>query len=333
MTSPVRRYPLQLFLGLATLVVVAEWLVVHSTPFSHGADRLALGVTVDLVLLIPLLYYWLLVQTGRWSKTSIVAVFAGCVGVAKWILPAAQHSYVNKVAYAVPMLEASVLLYIVWHGATLLRSYKRHQQAQADFSRSLHLSLSELTGNSRLSHIIATEAAVVRYSVLGWLSEKSVTDQRVLLPSHRNSGQVAMLIMVIVVAEIKSVVAHLLLARWSNTAAWILTATSIYTILFLIAEIVTTVRRPSFQQDGLLHLRFGLRWAGVVSLDNISKVERINEKPKADKQTLTGPLLVQPNLLITLHKPVIVTGLYGLQKTVTRIALLLDSPDSLSTVD
>jgi hypothetical protein len=83
----------------------------------------------------------------------------------------------------------------------------------------------------------------------------------------------------------------------------------------------------------MLHLRFGLRWAVVVSLNNISKIERINEKPKSDKQTLAGPLLVQPNVLITLHKPVIVTGLYGLQKTVTRITLLLDSPDSLSTVD
>jgi hypothetical protein len=314
-------------------MVLAEWLVVHSSQFSHGADRLALGVTVDLVLLVPLLYYWLLVRTGHWSKTSVVAVFAGCVGVAKWLLPAAHHTYVDKVTYIVPVLEAGVLLYFLWHGAALLRSYKQHQQVQADFIQSLQLSLLALTGNSRLSHIVATEASVLRYSVLGWLTEKSATDQRVLLPSHRNSGQIAMLIMVIVVAGIESVVAHLLLARWSETAAWILTATSVYTVLFLIAETVTTVRRPSFQQDGMLHLRFGLRWAAVLSLDNISHIERINEKPASNKHTLTGPLLVQPNVLITLHKPVVVTGLYGLQKSVTRIALLIDSPNSLSTVD
>ena len=333
MTSTIRRHPLPLFLGLATFMILAEWLVVHSSSFSRSADPLALGVTVDLLILLPLLYYWLLVRTGRWSKTSVVAVFAGCIGVAKWILPAAQHSYVNSVAYATPVLETGLFLYLAWHGVALIRSYRQHQQAQPDFSQSLQLSLSELTGNYRLSHIVATEAAVIRYSVLGWLPENPLTDQHILLPSHRNSGQVAMLIMVIVVAGIESVVAHLLFARWSDTAAWILTATSVYTVLFLIAETVTTVRRPSFRRNDMLHLRFGLRWAGIVSLDNISQIERINEKPNIDKQTLTGPLLVQPNVLITLHKPVIVTGLYGLQKTVTRIARLVDSPDSLSIVD
>lgn len=76
MTSTIRRHPLPLFLGLATLLVLVEWLIVHGTSFSRKADRLALGVTVDLVVLLPLLYYWLIVRTGRWSKLSIVAVFS-----------------------------------------------------------------------------------------------------------------------------------------------------------------------------------------------------------------------------------------------------------------
>lgn len=331
MTSAIRRYPLPLFLCLATVLVLIEWLVVHSAPFSRGADRLSLGVTVDLIVILPLLYYWLIVRTGRWSKPSIVAVFGGCVGLAKWLLPVTQHTYVDSIAYAVPVLEAGVLLYMVWHGLALIRRYKLHQQTQSDFIHSLQLSLREITGNVTLSHIIASEAAVMRYSLLGWLPDTVSTDQRIVLTSHRDSGQIAMLVMVMVVAGIESVAVHFLLARWSVTAAWLLTATSLYTLLFLIAETVTTVRRPSFLIDGRLHLRFGLRWSGVIDLADISKIERISEKPDADKQTLTGPLLVQPNLLITLRNPVVLSGLYGIQKTVTRVALLIDSPDRLLT--
>lgn len=324
MTLFVRRYPLSLFLSLATLLVLTEWLVIQSSSFSRGADRLALGVTVDLVVLLPLLYYWLIIRTGRWSKTSMVAVFSGCVGMAKWLLPRSQHTYVDTVAYAIPLLETGVCLYIAWHGVALIRAYKRYQQTQPDFIRSLQLSLQDITGKPKLSHILTTEAAVVRYSLLGWLPEHTPDDQRTQMTSHRDSGQIAMLVMVMIVAGIESVAVHFLLARWSVTGAWLLTATSLYTLLFLIAETVTTVKRPSFRQDATLYLRFGLRWTGTITADDISKIERIHEKPVADKQTLTGPLLVQPNVLITLHHPVELTGLYGLRKTVTRIALLID---------
>jgi hypothetical protein len=327
MTLP-RRYPVSLFIVLALALVITECLVVHSQTFAQKSNPVSLGVTVDVVLGLPLLYYWLIVRTGRWSKTSVVAVFGASLGLAKWLLPPANQTYINSLTMVLPLLEMGVLAYVAYHGLALVRAFRGHRQTQPDFILNLQQSLTNVTGQPKISRILATEAAVIRYGLFGWIKEYSpvcvLTDRRTYLTSHRESGQVALLTMLGIVAVIESVAMHVLVARWSVEGAWLLTATSLYGLLFIIAEIVTTVKRPSYRTGQTLHLRFGLRWQGTVELTNIEQVERINEKPKKAPHTLIGPLLVEPNLLITLREPVVIDGVYGLKKTVNQVAMLVD---------
>ncbi len=324
MTLP-RRYPVHLFVALATLLVLTEWFVVHSQAFVRKLNPVSLGVTLDLVVVLPLLYYWLIVRTGRWSKTSMVAAFGGSLGLAKWLLPPENQTYINSLAMVLPLLEVGVVVYIMFHGLSLIRAFRGHRQTNPDFILNLQQSLTDLTNQPKLSQILTTEAAVLRYGLFGWIadSENENTDHQ-LITSHRESGQVALLMMLVLGGCIESVAMHVLVARWSVTGAWLLTATSVYGLLFIIAEIVSTVKRPSFLTNQTLHLRFGLRWQGAVDLTNIERVERINEKPKKAPNTMIGPLLVHPNTLITLREPVVIDGIYGLKKTVTRVAMLVD---------
>ncbi len=93
------------------------------------------------------------------------------------------------------------------------------------------------------------------------------------------------------------------------------------------AEIGTTLKRPSFIDGQTLHVRFGMRWRGAVALTNIERVECLHEKPAKNVQTLIGPVLVQPNLLITFREPVVFDGIYGLRKTAKQVAILTDTAD------
>lgn len=327
MTTPAYRYPVPLFFTITGALVLIEWLVVQSPSFVRRPDTLAPAVTVDVVLGLPLLYYWLVGRTGRWSKTATVAVFGAALVLAKWLLPAANQTYVNGIAQVLPLLEAGVLIYLAYHANRLLKTYRSYRQANSDFVSNLQRSLNNVTGSPVLSQLLATEAAVVRYGLFGWAGRIDVADGQRAITSHRHTGQVAVLLIIILVAIVESAAVHLLVARWSAGGAWLLTAISLYGILFIVAETVTTVKRPSFVHGQTLHLRFGMRWRTVIALNNMERIERINEKPIQAPDLLVGPLLVPPNLLLTLREPVIFDGIYGLKKTVTRIAVLVDEPN------
>ena len=332
MFSLPRRYFL-LFLALAFALLLTEWLVVQSPSFAQWPGPISLGVTVDVVLGLPLLYYGLIVRRGIWSKISLIAVFGVVLGLAKWLLPIENQTYVNGLTRALPLLEAGVLGYVAYHGVSLIRTYRRHRQTNPDFIQNLRQSLVEVTGQVKLSRILVTEVAVVRYGLLGWLGGVEVGAGQRGFTSHWQSGQVALLVAVVLIAGIETVAVHFLVARWSLVGAWLLTATSLYSLLFIIAETVTTVKRPTYLDGPSLHLRFGLRCQGSIALSNIERVEPIHENPKKAPHTLNGPILVQPNVLLTLREPVLIEGIYGLKKTVTRVALLVDERDAfLKTV-
>ncbi|MBC7568413.1 MAG: hypothetical protein H7319_01605 [Spirosoma sp.] len=131
---------------------------------------------------------------------------------------------------------------------------------------------------------------------------------------------------------IASEAAHMLVARWSAEGAWLLTAVSLYSLLFIVAETVVTVQHPTYLDGQTLHLRFGLRWRVVVSRNNIKRIERINETPPKHTNLLTGPILVQPNVLLTLCEPVMAEGMYGITKSVRQVEILVDEPDKFAAL-
>ena len=326
-----RHYPL-LFAALAVMLLLTEWFVVQSRTFRLRPDTLSLGVTVDVVLVLPLLYYWFIVRTGHWSKTSMVAVVGASVAVAKWLLPAKNQTYMNGIARVLPLLELGVLGYVGWHGVAVLQVYRIYRQNNPDFVLNLQQSLADVTGKPKLSHLIAGEAAVFRYGLLGWWTTPSSGAGQQVFTSHRQSAQVAFLVAIMFICGIEMAALHLLVARWSVAGSWLLTAVSLYSLLFIIAETVATVQQPTLFDGQTLHLRFGLRWRVGVSRNNIERIERINEAPPKQADFLTGPLLVPPNVLLILRKPVLAKGMYGITKTVKQVALLVDEPDEFATL-
>ena len=147
-----------------------------------------------------------------------------------------------------------------------------------------------MTGQPKLSQLIAAEAAVFRYGLFGWIfEEKASTGRQLLFTSHRTSAQVAFLMAVMVIVGIETAALHLLMAQWSVGGAWFLTAVSVYSLLFLIAETIVTVHQPLFFDGQTVYLRFGLRWRMVISQSNIERIERISENPPKRDELLTGP--------------------------------------------
>ena len=74
---------------------------------------------------------------------------------------------------------------------------------------------------------------------------------------------------------------HILLMKWSNTAAWILTATSVYTAFMVIAHIKSLIISPSLLAENELVLKNGLIARAKIDLKNIDDVVLCSKEIKS----------------------------------------------------
>ncbi len=308
--------------SIAGLIALEAYLV-HSPVFTRRLMLLSGAVLFDLTVLPTLLVYWLIARPQGWpiSRTLLVALLM--LRVALFILPETS-SLSGRLSWPLllALTEGAVLLMAVVRLRTIVRSYRQLRPA-TDSVTALHGSLTPIFGE-RASQLLLSEAQLMYYALLGWrLTSDAPAGSRVIT-THRESGQVALLIGLGMAGLIELGGAHLLLARWNPVVAWWVTALSGYSLLFLAAEVVATLKRPSYLLPQTLHLRLGVRWRVTLNRTNIATIQPIHEKPAKAADLLNGSMLTAPNLLLTLHEPVQIDGPYGLTKTVTRIALFVD---------
>ena len=84
-----------------------------------------------------------------------------------------------------------------------------------------------------------------------------------------------------------------------------MTALDVYGILWLLGDYHALRLRPTTIEDGVLHLRYGLRWNVDVPLSNIAELKSGTRK---------GALKVA-------------RGLIGITRTIDAIAILPDEPE------
>jgi len=318
------------FLLLAALLLAVEYAITQSARFHQQPETLSLAISADLLLTLPGLYYLLVARRLKQGLLSVVLILSLALGFGYWILPPAHQTYLRYGEQALVLAEAGVFGWVLLRLRRILRTYRALASREADFIRNLHEAVRTHLGPHPVIHVLIGEVIMLRYSLFGWLGgpEQPAGPAYSL---HRQSGFVALLSMLIAVSLVEAFVAHLLLVRFSPAAAWGLTALSLYSTLFLVAHGVSVTRRQISLQPEALVVRVGMIWNFSLDRATIEAVERIRELDPADKNTLNTArlLLTPPNVRIRLNRPLRVTGLYGIQKTVQAVALVVDEPDDL----
>src|SRR5262245_60723420 len=87
----VSRHAARIFPFAAILITATCWAVLRSRVFALNPDMAAWGVTFDLTLTIPLVYYVAVIRTGRARPITIAPVFVVCVAVAARLIPHEQQ--------------------------------------------------------------------------------------------------------------------------------------------------------------------------------------------------------------------------------------------------
>ena len=309
------------FLLFAIGIVLACAAIVRSRAFAANADVAAWGVTFDLTISIPVLYWFLIVRSGKAPAFSVAPVFLVGAAIAAFLLPRGQQEFLRELKFfAIPAAEVVLIAALVQR----LRRMRLESSASADPYIRISTALRAIIGNARAAEIVASEVSIFYYALFCWRKQpKEVQGHAFTVHERSGWGTVLACILVLIVAE--GIGMHLLLSMWSPVAAWVWTALDVWGVLWLLGDYHALRLRRSSIDDEALHLRQGLRWSVTVPLETIVSVEPVRSEAQwKHKDVLKVAMLDEPRWLISFAEPLVASSMAGIRKEVRAIALLPD---------
>jgi len=307
----------------AALVVSGEL-----SRLEAGAGAVALALTLDLVVVVPLGFYLLVVRRLRLPLVLMAPAFLLSVLAASRILPADRQQALHFIEVAMIPAELGLIGWIGTRAAIALR--RARGNAAADPLEQLRRAALELTGNDRVSGILATEIAVLVYGLGSWRARPHAPGETTAFTHHRRSGQGRIVFAFLLIMAIEAFAVHLLLLVWSATAAWIFTIGTAYAALWLLADYRATVLRPILIDEESLLVRAGLRC--TLRVPRVRLAASRHEKPELGKECLNLTLLGAPTHWLVFSERVTTEGPYGFRRGVRAIGIQPDEPEDLERI-
>lgn len=296
-----------------------------STNFSQYSG-LSLAVTIDFVLVIPFIYF-LTIRSTAIPKITCVPFLILCMFLCGLALPNNQQWYLNGFEHWVfPVIELGVISIILWKLRKITLKFKATKSQKLDFFSALKTACAEVLPKAIVVPF-ATEIAVFYYGFVTWKRRPLAANE---FSYHKESGTITLLIAVIGIVAIEMVTVHVLLSKWSTVLAWILTIASAYTAVQLFGFAKAVSRRLITIEGEVLTLRYSFLKEAEIPLDCIKNVRiekgDLDPKEKWEKLSLLHHLEGH-NVVIELHEPAVLHGMYGTKREFTRMALFVDEKE------
>jgi len=305
------------------LTLLGTLILLMKSSFLDGNDILNFAITADLLLTVPLVYF-LLIRKSEIPKTTVVPVMIIGLVVGSYFLPQESQTYLGIFkTWALPVIEISILILIITKVRNAIKKYKTLKGSAPDFFDALKSTCYEILPKSVVIPVV-TEIAVFYYGFINWEKRKLNKNE---FSYHKDSGTIALLAAIIFIVAIETVVLHILLSKWSDIAAWILTFFSIYSGVQLFGFLKSMYKRPISIENGKLFLRYGIMNETIIDLKNIVSIEVSSKDIEQNKETRKLSILgdlESHNIIIRLKEDNMLTGLYGIKRKYKNLALHVD---------
>jgi hypothetical protein len=304
MTSAIRW---RVFVFAAVAINLIAFLMVRVAP----RPAVGIGAALDVSVTVPALYFLLVVRGGLQPLVSILPLCLLGLVRATYLAPG--------IAGARPALGAVAELAVVALIAVRVRRGLRAAGGDSDVLARIGAAAREIVPSKSVAAILASEIAVFYFAFASWKQRPHAPAGSRAFSIHEQSGVAALFGMLAGVSVIEAALVHLVVTRWSVAAAWVLTALSVYGMVWLVAIARSFVLRPVLVQAGELVARGGMMWTVRVPLAAICAVD-----PGASQHDLKLPPASEPNVVLRLAKPVTAQGMYGMTRRVSILALAID---------
>jgi hypothetical protein len=319
-----------LFLLLALIIAGLDFIMLHN--IEQERDMLALGIACDLVLTIPLLYYFLVVRKReKRSWLAVLPVVALGAFAGSELLPAEQSRFLNVLMYLAPAVELALVAYTLFKLRTLVRTYRELRAHELHFQDALRKSLIAVLGETTFVKIMSTEIAMWYYAV-GVLFKKPRPLAREGVQAftyHQSSGFAVLVCVFGGLIVLETCLMHYVISMWSTLWAWVSTASDLYLILFGLAYFNSVRHSPILVSEEGLNLHIGFTNSVHVELSNVAAVRSVpmSYDEKRDKKAFYAVLFgCQAQYEVELKEPVTAHGPFGKKRVVERLFLCVDEP-------
>ena len=321
---PARFSSVFLFGILLLLVIGVENFITHHASFSQH-PALPIGVTVDMLVFVPTLFYFFVVRPYRLPLTSLLGVLGACLALASWLLPADQQAPLRALRLLPALLEAGALGLMAVRARRLVRAYQAAYAQEPRVWPSMQAAVRSL---GAVGELLLAELNLLRYASLGWWATIQAEVGATPFSSHRESGFLALVSTAIGVMLVEMTCVHLLALHWfPRLAPWLL-GLEAYSVVLLVAHAHAVRLQPVLLTASELRIRVGVVWEVVVPRTSLVAVELLPAAPAANAGVLNLAklLFASPNLLLTFAEPVVAMGPYGIRRPARRVAVYLDQP-------
>lgn len=326
------RSPLRPLAGfaVAAAAVYAVALAIAASPLLAEAPRLVAGaVTFDLLITVPLLYWFLVVRRTRVPALTVVPLVAIGAAAAYLILPARYHGWLALAAMLAPALAETVVLVVAVVRTRGMIRRMRAAPRTADRFDTFRDALAETIGSRVVANAIASEIELVWYALFSWRSGPRVAEGELAFTNDRRTGAAGLLFGLAVASVMEIPVVHVLIAQESETAAWVLTIASAYTLLWMLGFARALRLRPVTLGADAMRLRVGLVWDVAIPYATIASVDDAPRQPidRAAPGYLHAAFAGTPQTVLVMNDAADAHGLYGWRKRgVRRIGVYVDDP-------
>jgi hypothetical protein len=172
----------------------------------------------------------------------------------------------------------------------------------------------------RLAAVLATEAAAVAYAVGSW-RKPTPTDG---FTTYRERSYFLLVGVFVFLVVVETAGLHIAIGFLSTTVAWVMTALSLYGLLWIIGDTHAVRLSPVRLTPDALTVARGIRWRAEVPYAAIDTVEPAEAAPKTALRF--GP--IGTNVLLSLREPIVARGVFGRRRETRELALMVDGREA-----
>ena len=323
-----RRRSLITFVSLSLLLLSLETWVATHVEASPQPGILAVAITIDIAVGVPLLFYLLLVRKKFLPLSSTVPVCILTLLAVKFILPSSEQSFLKFSDFLIPSIELSVAVFLLIKLRQVIRDVRTARRESLYFIDALRTGIRKSVKSDFIAAIVASEVSMLYLVFAGCFARFRTSRHDVSKYSyHRKSNFLFWPLVALIIVETVGV--HLVISIWTQPGAWIFTGISAYTLLWMVGHYHASRLQPVIVDEQNIYLRTGLIWRGQMSLSNISEVRNAMNADRLADGYVNVSLLGDPDVVIVLRDPEVLEGLFARKKEVTILGIALDEPEAL----
>ena len=284
---------------------------------------------LDFMVGIPLGFYLLVARPRKLTLLSVIPVIWIGYALSVLALGSPNAGILPALLSALIPVELAVA---VRECLKIARTFKAAKAESPDPMVWFRETMCCLVRKDTAANMTAAELSVWCYALLSWRKKPYALPGEREFGYHNAGGYMNMMLGLALAFPVEIIGVHMLVSQWSIAAACLVTALSVYSVVWLAGDARARIMRPVAIGVDCVRLECGIQMHATIPFADIEKVcfseDDIRDIEKSDK--LNYGTFYQANVWIVSKHPVAVRTMLG-EKRVRAIGMSLDDPHAFAS--